>query len=285
MANTTDLQKFKFNIEPQTKFETLNAEYKSITDQIKKEIGSLEEIRTRLALSRRAICKLLMVDPSAWTRWTKSKDGVDAPPHIYQALKWYLQLIGKNPDVHAPLQFEQKMELLRKDSALEIARIKKEFQDYLKNNPKGELVHQESSLEKVAEVLSENFKKFSETLTQNADPKKALELEIIKYDNKKLQEKIVTLESKLGHVVAVNEKLSATLDKLTALQEKLALKVQQTPKATKVKVSKNRPAKKGAKVLKNQKQKIKANFKKFALKKSKKKKLKSKIKKGRPSRF
>ena len=36
-----------------------------------------------------------MVDPSAWTRWTKN--GEKAPPHIYRALQWYLIMNEKIP--------------------------------------------------------------------------------------------------------------------------------------------------------------------------------------------
>lgn len=63
---------------------------------IRRQLGGLEEIRGKLGLSQRKMCQLLMVDPSAWTRWTKS--GVDqAPPHIYRALQWYMSLQEKIP--------------------------------------------------------------------------------------------------------------------------------------------------------------------------------------------
>jgi hypothetical protein len=61
----------------------------------KSRIGNLEEIRFKLGLSRRKMCQLLLVDPSAWTRW--NKPGADAPPHIYRALEWYLMLTEKFP--------------------------------------------------------------------------------------------------------------------------------------------------------------------------------------------
>ena len=47
-------------------------------------IGTLEDVRFRLGLSRRKMCQLLLVDPSAWTRWNRK--GADAPPHIYRCL-------------------------------------------------------------------------------------------------------------------------------------------------------------------------------------------------------
>ena len=69
--------------------------YESETAVLKKKIGGLEEIRHRLGLSQRKISQLLLVDPSAWTRWTRSGD--DAPPIIYRALSWYLAVNDKYP--------------------------------------------------------------------------------------------------------------------------------------------------------------------------------------------
>lgn len=62
---------------------------------IKRKIGDLEYIRQTLGLTQRKMCQLLLVDPSAWTRWTKK--GEDAPPHIYRSLQWYLALQEKYP--------------------------------------------------------------------------------------------------------------------------------------------------------------------------------------------
>lgn len=69
--------------------------FESEKEVIRKDIGDLEQIRTRLGVSRRKICQILMVDPSAWTRWTRSTDG--APPHVYRMLEWYLLLREKHP--------------------------------------------------------------------------------------------------------------------------------------------------------------------------------------------
>lgn len=65
---------------------------------IKEKWGDLEGIRQRLGLSQRKISQLLMVDPSAWTRWTKHGD--EAPPHIYRSLSWFLTLHEKHPEAH-----------------------------------------------------------------------------------------------------------------------------------------------------------------------------------------
>ncbi|MEZ0392584.1 MAG: hypothetical protein ACAH59_10225 [Pseudobdellovibrionaceae bacterium] len=83
--------------------------YEAQVEVIRRQLGDLDEIRGKLGLSQRKICQLLMVDPSAWTRWMKNGDS--APPHIYRALQWYAILreklpgltpqyfIGKDPEV------------------------------------------------------------------------------------------------------------------------------------------------------------------------------------------
>lgn len=72
--------------------------------------GGLEEIRLRLGFSRRKMCQLLMVDPSAWTRWTR--DETKAPPHIYRALEWFLALNQKaltQPELAAAFHARHKI--------------------------------------------------------------------------------------------------------------------------------------------------------------------------------
>ena len=73
----------------------LRLKYEAEVSSLKKRIGSLESMRLELGLSQRKMCQLLLVDPSAWTRWTKS--GGDAPPHIYRMLQWYLAVQEKYP--------------------------------------------------------------------------------------------------------------------------------------------------------------------------------------------
>jgi hypothetical protein len=116
---------------------------------IKNQIGSLENVRERLGLSQRKMAQLLLVDPSAWTRWVKH--GEDAPPHIYRALQWYLALneklpgltpqyfIGKDP-VHLAQenrdQFNQAMEDQKLVLESELKFLKKQNQD-LQNGIRG----------------------------------------------------------------------------------------------------------------------------------------------------
>lgn len=71
--------------------------YEAEMGVIRKSFGDLEEIRLKLGLSRRKMAQLLLVDPSAWTRWTSP--GQTAPPHIYRALQWYLLLQERFPEM------------------------------------------------------------------------------------------------------------------------------------------------------------------------------------------
>jgi hypothetical protein len=69
--------------------------YEAEVDVIRQQIGDLEDIRFRLGLSARKMAQLLLVDPSAWSRWTQKI--TPPPPHIFRALQWYLALQEKNP--------------------------------------------------------------------------------------------------------------------------------------------------------------------------------------------
>lgn len=85
----------------------LKMRYSAEVEVIKKRWGDLESIRNQLGLSQRKISQLLMVDPSAWTRWTKYED--NAPPHIYRALSWFLTLQEKDPSSGNPYLWLQSV--------------------------------------------------------------------------------------------------------------------------------------------------------------------------------
>lgn len=74
---------------------SLRINYEAQVQIIKHQIGGLEEVRQKLGLNARKMSQLLLVDPSAWTRWTR--EGGDPPPHIWRALQWYLALFEKVP--------------------------------------------------------------------------------------------------------------------------------------------------------------------------------------------
>lgn len=74
---------------------SLRLNYEAQVRVIQHQIGGLEQARQTLGLSQRKMAQLLLVDPSAWTRWTRP-DG-EAPPHVWRALQWYLTLREKIP--------------------------------------------------------------------------------------------------------------------------------------------------------------------------------------------
>lgn len=74
---------------------SLRMNYEAQVTVMRRQMGSLEAVRLDLGLSQRKMAQLLMVDPSSWTRWTKQGD--EAPPHIWRALQWYMALREKIP--------------------------------------------------------------------------------------------------------------------------------------------------------------------------------------------
>jgi hypothetical protein len=84
----------------------LRMKYEAEVQLIRHKWGSLEDMRKTLGLSQRKMCQLLLVDPSAWTRWTRSDATDEAPPHIYRSLSWYLLLRDESPEL-SPYVFLQ----------------------------------------------------------------------------------------------------------------------------------------------------------------------------------
>jgi hypothetical protein len=79
---------------------SLRMQYEAHVQVIRNQIGHLDSVRAQLGLSQRKICQLLMVDPSAWTRWTKAAQSSthldSAPPHIWRALQWVYDFAAEN---------------------------------------------------------------------------------------------------------------------------------------------------------------------------------------------
>lgn len=105
--------------------------YDAQVSVIKKQLGNLEKIRADLGLSQRKICQLLMVDPSAWTRW--NREGEEAPPHIWRSLQWYMTLQEKIPGL-TPQYFIGKDPQILHEKALakideEVQHLKSSFQE------------------------------------------------------------------------------------------------------------------------------------------------------------
>ncbi|MCC6276490.1 MAG: hypothetical protein IT289_01095 [Oligoflexia bacterium] len=78
--------------------------YEAKASTFVREKGDLERIRTQLGLRPSQMCELLKVHPSAWIRWTRSKS---APPHVYQSLEWYLELLSWRGQRHPLMDRDQ----------------------------------------------------------------------------------------------------------------------------------------------------------------------------------
>jgi hypothetical protein len=71
----------------------LRMTYEAEVRVFRSKYGGIEDVRRALGFSRRKMCLLLLVDPSAWTRWMRDENRV--PPHVYRSLEWYLALEKK----------------------------------------------------------------------------------------------------------------------------------------------------------------------------------------------
>ncbi len=78
----------------------------------KNQNGDLEAIRKVLGLRPSQICEILRVHPSAWTRWTRSKS---APPHVYQMIEWYMELLKWRGQHHPTTQNFEHLDVIAKE--------------------------------------------------------------------------------------------------------------------------------------------------------------------------
>ena len=97
---------------------SLRMHYEAQVTVIRRQIGDLESVRVNLGLSQRKIAQLLMVDPSSWTRWTRQGD--EAPPHIWRALQWYSTLQEKIPGLTPPYFINQSPQVLQQETRREL---------------------------------------------------------------------------------------------------------------------------------------------------------------------
>jgi transcriptional regulator with XRE-family HTH domain len=122
---------------------SLRMHYEAQVEVLKKQVGDLEDIRSRLDLTQRKISQLLMIDPSSWTRWIKGGD--QAPPHIYRALNWYLILQEKIPGL-TPQYFIGKDPGVLHQAALREIRLESEARKRFEVEVEG-LLKQKEGLE------------------------------------------------------------------------------------------------------------------------------------------
>jgi transcriptional regulator with XRE-family HTH domain len=92
--------------------------YEAQVSVIRRQMGDLESVRLGLGLSQRKMSQLLMVDPSSWTRWTRQGD--EAPPHIWRALQWYSVLQEKIPGLTPQYFINQSPQVLHQKALQEL---------------------------------------------------------------------------------------------------------------------------------------------------------------------
>jgi FtsZ-binding cell division protein ZapB len=153
----------------------------------------LENIRIKLGLSRRQICKLLKVDPSAWTRWMKTPSG--APAHVHQSLEWYMKLVEQNPEQNAPQLLAQKFESSNKESEIQISRLKREVETLRRDN-----LEKREVFEQLGGKIQNSFENILLKFRDQMVPLKMMEVDSLKYENKKLQTTVQGLESKMNQL-------------------------------------------------------------------------------------
>ncbi|UYL08161.1 hypothetical protein B9G69_014005 [Bdellovibrio sp. SKB1291214] len=105
---------------------SLRMHYEAQVSVLRRQMGDLESIRLGLGLSQRKMSQLLMVDPSSWTRWTKQGD--EAPPHVWRALQWYSILNEKIPGLTPQYFMNQSPQVLHQKALQELESEKAERQ-------------------------------------------------------------------------------------------------------------------------------------------------------------
>lgn len=73
----------------------LRMKYEAQAHLIRKQIGDIPQILSQLQLSQRALAQLMLVDPSAVSRWIQKPASI--PPSVMRSLQWYLALQEKIP--------------------------------------------------------------------------------------------------------------------------------------------------------------------------------------------
>ncbi|NCN40976.1 hypothetical protein GW916_06965 [bacterium] len=103
----------------------LRMRYMAEVEVLRKELGGLEQVRERLQLSRRKMCQKLLVDPSAWTRW--SKDESKVPPHIWKMLSFITQDSSGRISRLEKEALSKKVEDLESSFSIQLDLVKKLF--------------------------------------------------------------------------------------------------------------------------------------------------------------
>lgn len=162
--------------------------YEAQVEVIKKQIGDIEVIRNKLNLSQRKMAQLLLVDPSAWSRW--STPGESAPPHIYRALQWYMSLQEQIPGLNAAYFLQKDTDVLKKE---------------LKSFTETQVQEIEKSIATLQERTAEIVHHSSKDILKLEDEVQGLRVEVIdaRKELKKSQENLKLLKKRVGFVFLI----------------------------------------------------------------------------------
>ena len=106
---------------------SMRMHYEAQVAVIRRQMGDLESVRLNLGLSQRKMAQLLMVDPSSWTRWTRQGD--EAPPHIWRALQWFSVLQEKIPGLTPQYFINQSPQVLHQKALQELDQERQKRQE------------------------------------------------------------------------------------------------------------------------------------------------------------
>lgn len=173
------------DITSMTSKSSLNSQYIKEKDKIVKKFGSLEDMRVKLGMNKTQIAQLLLVKPATWSRWEKNED--KAPPHVFQALKWYIILADSKPEMRAKAAPEFIYENQLKVIGSELKKIKNDF-DF-----KGELMNMME--DKISSMITQGLTQIQVQIQPIIGQAPAFQLdESFKNDQNKIQTKVENVE-------------------------------------------------------------------------------------------
>jgi len=148
--------------------------YEAQVQAIQQQIGGLEEVRQKLGLSQRKICQLLMVDPSAWNRWTATTEN-SAPPHVWRSLQWYFALKKEIPGLSENYFLGHERPV--RDREIQASKLKHQASQMNEVVLRIGLLQSELSfLKKENEVLTLEFQRYQNSFHQATTQKKKYQI-------------------------------------------------------------------------------------------------------------
>lgn len=145
--------------------------YDAEIDVIRKTHGGLEDMRQKLGLSRRQLCRILMVDPSAWTRWTSPTAGgvvgvvaEKAPAHVYKMLAMILEqgkpVVNENMAAATGVKWDSRNAQLELDK--KVAELRAQMSQVLDEQSQEQRLQLRSEVQSQIESIRQTFQKGSE---------------------------------------------------------------------------------------------------------------------------